>query len=152
MSFDDLDPWVQGSHCLCSPATCCTSHVCLRFFFFCCCCSALKLCEMSCVVLRLRVEECLRHSCAEPVAVSYQSMFSRGCCGHCGFVIAGPPCSSAKTSAMQVSSGAFLRIQHKGWSNGFFPFCLARLIDRTSLTHLVGAHKTFLYPFAFGCR
>ena len=37
---------------------------------------ALKLDEMNCIVLWLRVEEFLRQSCAEPVAVSYQSDFS----------------------------------------------------------------------------
>ena len=34
---------------------------------------ALKLCEMSCVVLLLRMEEFLRQRCAERLAVSYQS-------------------------------------------------------------------------------
>ena len=33
-----------------------------------------------------------------------------------------------------------------------FPFCLARLVDKTAWTHLAAAHETFLYPFAFGCR
>ena len=65
------------------------------------------------------------------------------CCT--GSVVAGPPCSSAKASTMQVFSGAFLRIQHKGWSN-IFQFCHARQIDKTSWTHLVAAHKTFMYP------
>ena len=39
-----------------------------------------------------------------------------------GFVVAGPPCSSATTSTMQVPSGAFIRIQHKR---------MVRLIDKT---------------------
>ena len=34
---------------------------------------SLKLCQMCCVVLRLRMERFLRQRCADPVAVSYQS-------------------------------------------------------------------------------
>ena len=84
---------------------------------------ALKLCEMSCVVLRERMEGFFfRQSCAELVAVSYQACFPRSHCGHFGFVIAGPKCSSARTSTVQVSSGAFLHPQHKGLSNSLFRF------------------------------
>ena len=67
---------------------------------------------------------CAWLSCAELVAVSYQSvLFLRllwtlwlRYCRAAMFV--------SKTSTVQVSLGAFRRIQHQGWSNKFFRFAL----------------------------
>ena len=71
---------------------------------------------------------------AESVAVSYQSaIFPEVTVETLVSFVAGPACSSAKTSTMQVFSGAFIRIQHEGWSNSF-PVRLARLIDKTAWT------------------
>ena len=38
---------------------------------------ALKLCEMSCVALRLRMDACSRRRCAVPIVVSYRSDAAR---------------------------------------------------------------------------
>ena len=108
--------WVEGSHCLCSPAKGRTSCQWLRNVFLqwdeLCCSAAAHGSVFAAALCR---------ACRSVIPVRW---LSRGHCGHFGFVVAGPPCSSAKTSTMQVSSGAFIRIQRKGWSNSFFRFAL----------------------------
>ena len=74
---------------------------------------ALKLYEMSCVVLWVRMDEfqaaALCRFCRSVTSVRY----CRGHCGEFGFVVAGPPRSAARTSTVRVSSGTFIRVPHE---------------------------------------
>ena len=108
---------------------------------------ALKLCMMSCVVLRLRTEEFFAAALCRACAMSHQSDAT--------------PDVAVETSGrrllrrgrrpreclLSVHSRSTRRVVEQ-----CFPFRPARLIDNTSWTHLAAAHKTFLYLFAFGRR
>ena len=95
---------------------------------------------------------CAKSFCGRVVPILSQCQtsqcFARCHCAYFGLVVAGPPCSSAKTPTMQVSSEAFLRIQPKRMVEQFFPFCPARPMDTTSWTRLAASHKTFLHRTA----
>ena len=124
---------------------------------------ALKLCERRCAVLRLRMEEFVRQRCGRACrSVTPVRCHSRGRCGYFGFVVAGPPRSSAKTSTMHVSSTVFIRIQHKEWSDSFFSLAVhvssvkrfgptwLRHTNRfsTALRIICGLSTTFIRDFA----
>ena len=75
---------------------------------------ALKLCEMSRVVLRVRMEvffflAALCRDCRSVISITVETLVS----------LLQAPRSAARTSSVRVRCGAFIRVRHEGWSNIF---------------------------------
>ena len=103
-------------------------------------------------VLRMRVEVFFRQGFAEPVAVSYQSnVFPEVTLDTLVSLLQGCRVLQQKRQPCKCLLERFFAFNTKD-GRTIFPFCLARLIDGTSWTHLAAVHGTFLYPFAFRCR
>ena len=127
----------------------CTSCQCLQFFLL----RALKLCEMSCVVLRLLMEEFLLSRCAESVAVSYQSDAVPDVnVETLDSLLQGRRVRQQKKNANHASTLKSVYSLSTQSGRTVFLVFRARLIDKTAWTHLVAAHKSFLHRTAHHLR